>query len=246
MKILIVEDEIITATDLKKTLEKNGHTVTSICKTYNETLEAFAQTIPDLVLIDIKLRLSTKNGIEIAEELKKNHDLPIVFLTSQTDHNTFENAKSIQPAAYLFKPFRHEEVSFQVELAHSHYLVNRPQSQNPYTSESVFFPYQGGLKKLNKKDILYIKADGAYVNIFLINYPKPILLTMNIGYISQFFTTPNFYKLTRSYIVNMDYIDYLDNDILYLERSEIGIPIPQAQKQAFIQRIAIIRTPRNK
>jgi DNA-binding LytR/AlgR family response regulator len=242
MKIIIVEDEIITATDLKTILEKKGYTVLAICKTYDEILVALESDTPDLMLIDIKLRLSSRDGVEIAESINQNNNIPVIFLTSQTDHRTFERAKNLQPAAYLFKPFRHGELVYQIELAYQHYLVNKSFPSSPATSESIFFPYHKGLRKVVKSKILLIKAEGSYVNIYVDEEP-PLLFTMNIGYIHQFFPTSNFFKLGRSYIVNLDKIERIDSEYIYFENSEISVHIPQSQKKLFLSQLALTKTP---
>ena len=243
MKVLIIEDEVITATDLKRTLEKKGHHVLPICKSYNEAMKVLRDSIPDLLLIDIRLRDSEKDGIQIVAEINADLSLPVVYLTSQADYETFERAKHTSPAAYLFKPFRHEELVFQLELAYEHYMVNKPASPNPNTAEDVFFPYNNGHQKINKNSIQFIKAAGSYVYIHVAGEARPLLFTMNIGYISQFFTTPNFHKLSRSYMVNLNHIDRFDADFVYFNNPEEKVPIPQAQKGEFLKRVALARTP---
>ncbi|MCD8539532.1 MAG: response regulator [Leadbetterella sp.] len=243
MNILIIEDEIITANDIKKILEQAGHTVPVICKTYLEALKAIELQMPDLILIDIKLKLSGLDGIQIAEQINANYTLPIIYLTSQTDSTTFERAKQTRPAAYLFKPFRRDELVFQIELAYEHYLINRPQTPDPATSSNVFFPYKKEHRKINKNLIQFIKAEGAYVSIYIRDDAKPHLFTMNIGYIEQFFISPNFYKLTRSYIINIDQIERFDSEYIYFENSTENIHVPQAQRQEFLKKVALIKTP---
>ena len=243
MTILIIEDEIITATDLKETLEEKGHYVMNICKTYNEAINAIRIKLPDLVIVDINLRNSTMDGIYITEELNRDFDIPIIYLTSQADSDTFDRAKLTRPAAYLLKPFRNNELVYQIELAYNHFIINKSLVTNPSKSESIFFPYQKGHQKIQKQHIIFIKAEGAYVNVYTQHDKKPLLFTMNIGYIAQFFITPNFYKLTRSYIINLDQIIRFDAEFIYFENSQEKIPIPQGQRQEFLKRVALIKTP---
>lgn len=242
MNILIVEDEMITAMDLKQTLEKRGHTIQAICKTYNETMSSLQSRTPDIVLIDIKLKLSTLDGIKIAEKIKEQSNIPIIYLTSQTNYETFERAKSTEPVAFLFKPFRQQEVAFQIELAYNHYKVNQSAGPDPITAESVFLPYLKGHQKIQKKQILFIKAEGAYTNIFVKGEKKPLLFTMNIGYISQFFPSPDFYRLSRSYLINIQHISRFDSENIYFDGSSEKIPIPQIQRAEFLKKIALIKT----
>ncbi len=69
------------------------------------------------------------------------------------------------------------------------------------------------------------------------------MLSMNLGYIAQFFSTPNFYKLSRSYIVNLDHVDRFDSDYVYFEASSEKAPIPQTRKQDFLRMFALAKTP---
>jgi len=242
MKIVLVEDEIITAMNLKRTLEKKGYTVMAICKTYQEVLTVLESDTPDLFLIDIKLRLSSMDGIQIAEAINFNNTIPVIFLTSQSEIATFERAKDLQPAAYLFKPFRADELVYQIELASSHF---KPSNLNLTASESVFFPYKKGHRKIAKNKVFLIKAEGSYVNIYIEGKPSPILFTMNIGYIQQFFLSPNFFKLSRSYIVNLDKIERIDADYIYFENSDISVHIPKSSKQLLFKHLTLTKTAQN-
>lgn len=242
MKIIIVEDEIITATDLKRILEKKGFRVLAICKTYEEVLSVLESDTPDLFLIDIKLRLSDKDGIEIAEALNLNHSKPVVFLTSQTEASIFERAKGLKPAAYLFKPFRTNELAYQLELAYQHYQVNQGEDHLAL-ADNVFFPYRRGHRKIVKSTVYLIKAEGAYVNLFIEREVSPLLFTMNIGYIQQFFPFPPFFKLSRSYIINLEKIESIDADYIFFENGTESVHIPKSQKQILLKQLSLVRTP---
>jgi DNA-binding LytR/AlgR family response regulator len=243
MKILLIEDEIVTATDLKNTLEKKGHEVLPLCKNYEEVRETLRKNTPDLILADIRLRDSEKDGVEIAADITQQTPVPIIYLTSHSDSETFVRAKKTSPAAYLFKPFRKDEVVFQIELAFEHYAVNKPATLEPSNSENVFFPYNRGHQKVHKQSVVFIKAEGAYVNIFTTENPSPIMLSMNLGYIVQFFPSSNFYKLGRSYLINLDRVHRFDTDFIYFDGLTERVPIPQAKKQEFLRLFALAKTP---
>ncbi|RYU95535.1 LytR/AlgR family response regulator transcription factor [Emticicia agri] len=243
LKILIIEDEIITATDLKEILRQNGHIVTAIAKNYSETLIALNKELPDLVLIDIQLRNSSLDGIEIAKILTSVYMIPFVFLTSHSETQMFERAKTTNPAAYLLKPIRHQEVVFQIELAYNHYIANKKVENNPVKSENVFLPLERGHQKIVKSDVLFIKAEGAYVNVYVKNQIAPFLFSMNIGYLAQYFLTSNFYQISRSYIVNLDYLIRYDAENIYVSGYNGKIPLPQNRKAEFLKKLAVIKTP---
>ncbi len=243
IKILIVEDEIITATDLKETLEKSGHVVLAIARSHAETITAIEKQTPELMLIDIRLSHSAFDGIEIAEEVGKNYSIPFVYLTASSELKTFQRAKLTNPAAYLLKPFRQKELVYQIELAYYHFLVNKKEDNNPVKSENIFLPFEKGHQKIVKKEVLFLKAEGAYVNVFVKDVKTPYLFSMNIGYLSQYFNTSNFYQISRSYIINLDYLNTFDSESISLNFYENKIPLPHHKKGELLKQLAVIKTP---
>ena len=107
--ILVVEDDSIEAMDIKKTLESAGYNIPEIASTGQEALEKLSKFKPDLILMDIILK-GEKSGIEIAEIIKKNYGIPVIYLTAHSEDNTIEMAKLTGPYAYLVKPFDPKEL----------------------------------------------------------------------------------------------------------------------------------------
>lgn len=243
MNIIIIEDEIITAIDLKNTLTRRGYNVMAICKTYQEVLSVLETGNPDLFLIDIKLRLSSMDGIKIAEAININNTIPIIFLTSQSENATFDRAKHLKPAAYLFKPFRPEELIYQIDLAYNQF--HEKSKPDLGSSNNLFLPYKKGYKKVAKDKVQFIKAEGSYVNIYVEGESKPILITMNIGYILHYFLPPIFLKLSRSYIINLEKIDRIDADYIFFENNNMTIHIPKNSKQNLYKQLTLTKTPQS-
>ena len=239
LNILIIEDSIITATNLKETLEKHGHRVTAIAKNHGEAIKAIEK---DLMLAEIILRNSAKDGIETVKDIVNNYSIPVIFLTANSESTTFERAKVLNPAAYLFKPFRDKELVFQIELAYNHYKLNK-REDNLTNSESIFLPHKKGHQRIEKSDVLFIKADRAYVWVFVKEEKNPFMFSMNLGYLSQFFSGNNFYQISRSYIVNLHFLHRFDSENIYLNHFNISIPLPQNRRSDLMKRLAIIRTP---
>ncbi len=241
LKILIVEDEIITAIDLKKTLEQYGFHVVGIAMNYQEMKAILDWQLPDLILLDVQLKNSDFDGIEIAAILNKEYKIPFVFLTANSESETFKKAKINKPAAYLLKPYRHNELAFQVELAYQHYLANK-ETKN-YTSDNLFLPHKKGYQRINKQEVILLKASGSYVQVYAEGVKTPYTLSMNLKYISQFFELPNFFQLSRSYLINLEFIERFTSDSVSLRGISESISIPQSRKQEFLQQIEIIKTP---
>jgi len=116
MRVLIVEDELIVAMDIKNTLTRLGHTVTDSVSSSADALAAVAQSRPDLVLMDILLR-DSPDGIETARLIRERYDIPVVYLTAYADQTTLERAKLTEPYGYILKPFQERDLHTSIEIA---------------------------------------------------------------------------------------------------------------------------------
>ena len=114
--ILVVEDEAIIADDIERTLEQLGYRVVGVVASGREALEHAKTLLPGLVLMDIKLQ-GAMDGIEAADRIRRDHDIPVVFLTSHSDEATLARAKTVEPYGYLLKPFEDRELRVAVEVA---------------------------------------------------------------------------------------------------------------------------------
>jgi len=115
-KILIVEDEVIVARNIEKRLISAGYKVTGIASSAEKAIGLAASLKPDLVLMDIKLK-GKMDGIDAAKAIRNSYRLPIIYLTSYADEETFQRAKITEPFGYLIKPFELKELNRSVEMA---------------------------------------------------------------------------------------------------------------------------------
>lgn len=115
MKILVVEDEIIIAEDIKHILMSLGHEVVGIALNYTQAVAIINSHSIDLALIDIMLA-GSKTGIDVAGEINKGHQFPFIFLTSHADAATVKKAKEVQPDGYLLKPFSKDDIFTTLEI----------------------------------------------------------------------------------------------------------------------------------
>lgn len=113
--ILIVEDESIISLNIEYILSRVGYNVVGICNNAEKALDKLRTTKVDLVLMDIELRGSI-DGIEIAGIIRKEFDIPVVFITAHQSEDIFSRAKSADPHAYILKPFTEKELEINIEL----------------------------------------------------------------------------------------------------------------------------------
>ena len=115
-RILVVEDEIITARNIQNKLEKLEYEILAIASSGEEAIKKAGETRPDLVLMDIQLK-GDMNGIQAAEQIRTRFNIPIIYLTAYTDEDTLEQAKVTEPYSYILKPFQGKELHTNIEMA---------------------------------------------------------------------------------------------------------------------------------
>lgn len=101
--IIIVEDEAIVAMENKMNLNGAGHQILAIVSTAAAAIEAFNETPPDLMLMDIKLK-GEMDGIDAMNEIRKKSDVPVIFLTGNSDSRTKQRLGNISNSSYMQKP----------------------------------------------------------------------------------------------------------------------------------------------
>ena len=116
-KVLIIEDEAITALDIKKTLEKLNYEIVGIKGRGDEAIKLLDKTNPDIILMDITLK-GELDGIETARLINIQNKIPIVYLTAHFDDETIERCKSTNPYGFLLKPLndRHQNSFLRMAL----------------------------------------------------------------------------------------------------------------------------------
>ena len=115
-KILIVEDERITAEDLTDILSGLGYEVSGTVASGAEAIRIAESNPPDLVLMDIRIK-GEMDGTETARILRERFDVAVVYLTAHADRETLERAKQARPIGYIVKPFHEPELHASVEIA---------------------------------------------------------------------------------------------------------------------------------
>ena len=114
--VLIVEDESIVAMELEEQIRALDCGVIGPASTASAALRLCESSAPDLVLMDIRIQ-GDQDGVEAAHVLRRRFGVPVIYLTALADGITMERAKLTNPAGYLLKPVRHDELKAAVEIA---------------------------------------------------------------------------------------------------------------------------------
>ncbi|REJ80970.1 MAG: response regulator [Bacteroidetes bacterium] len=121
LKIMIVEDEIIVAKDIQRILKKLGYEAFDPFANGKKALDSIEKLNPDLILLDINLKSSELDGIQVAEQIHQHYQIPFIFLTAFSDKATLERAKLTEPYGYIIKPFEEDDIRTAIEIAYYKY-----------------------------------------------------------------------------------------------------------------------------
>jgi DNA-binding NarL/FixJ family response regulator len=124
IRVLIVEDDPVIAADIAQCLQTLDYAVCGKAFTMTKARHLLDISYPDIVLLDINLN-GKQEGIDLAKEIREKYKIPFIFLTSYADKNTIREAKLVQPAGYIVKPFDEQDLYAALEIA----LFNHSQKQ---------------------------------------------------------------------------------------------------------------------
>ncbi|KAA5827739.1 response regulator transcription factor [Algibacter amylolyticus] len=223
INIYIVEDEPLIAATIETALLKQGYTVVGDAEDVITALKDIAILQPDLVLIDIQLD-GEKDGVDLAIELDKQQ-IPYLYLTSQTDLGTIERVKATQPLGYIVKPFTENGLRTNIDLAWHNYEI-----QN---AGFLILKSDGRTHKINQNSILYLKAFDNYCYVYTAT--RSYLVPHTLKYMSEQLNDAIFVQTHRSYWVNINHIDSIESNKLFLKTEPI--PISASQKHLVMSKL---------
>lgn len=161
VKILVVEDECVTALDISNMLKEMGYAVIAIADNGKKVIDEVKKKRPDLALLDIKLK-GGFDGIKTAGILHNEYDIPVVFLTAFADGETVKRAIKTSPYGYIVKPVDELELYTTIEVALHKYGVEKQLRESEEKSRSLYLMFR--LMADNVPDMIWAKnLEGRYI-----------------------------------------------------------------------------------
>ena len=237
VKVLVVEDEYITAKTLSNFLEDSGYSVVGCAMDVAEALNYLETNEIDCVILDINLN-DEKDGVWVAHTIKEKYQIPYIFLTAYTDKSTIERAIKSSPYGFLAKPFQKVELFSAIEIAlykHNELsLVQQEVTQNS-KPKTLFLKNIDKFEKVTLNDICIIESQKNYLLIQTENvlYKHRATLKEFIELLPDMV----FIKTHRAFLVNktkVTAIDKTNNTIRVLSKN---IPISKAYKQEVFKKM---------
>ena len=115
-RILVVEDEQIVSKDIQVRLKRFGYEIAGAAASGEDAISLVNETHPDLVMMDVMLK-GDMMGTEAAEIIRREYDVPVIYLTAYADQDTLNQAKVTEPYGYVLKPFDERELQTSIEMA---------------------------------------------------------------------------------------------------------------------------------
>lgn len=242
IKILIVEDDLLIADNLKNVLEDLGYDVYEPCATAAEAIKILEHHTFDLALLDINLD-GKDDGIEIGRLINSKYNFPFIFLTAFSDKETVKAATVTYPSAYLIKPTNAATLFATIQTAINNFQKSKNANTVDELNDTSFFVKTGAtLSKVYWQNVVHISSGKNYISVQL-NKPNttPIAIRSTLQY-AMANLIPNAYKqnfiqISRTHCVNILFIEEVKNEtaITAFGKLEIG----DKYKKTLLQKLDI-------
>ena len=233
IRTIIIDDEPGAVENLGTLL--NAHPEIRIVGKITDTGKAVRTILderPDLLFLDIQM--PGKTGFEIVRELTETECCPAIIFVTAFDRYAID---AIRHAAFdfLLKPVNPEELSRAIDRLHSSPagMYNREQFtsliEQALSRPKIKISTAGGFTLINPSDVIYIQADWNYSELFF-NREKSEMTTMNIGSLDEVLPKKDFFRISRSLIINVAYLVKVSRRkrqvLLVKDGQEYIFPIP--------------------
>ena len=215
--ILIVEDELLIAEDIKTTVEELGHNIVAVVVRADKAIEILNTQKVDLILLDITIK-GDVNGIDLAEIVNQQFKVPFIYLTSHADPKTVNEAIKTAPQGYVVKPYSNSDLYTSIALAFENEKKEAITFSADTDRDHFFLKIEGLYQKLFHKDIVYFRAAGNYIEVHQTD--KKYLVRKTFKKISELIPASVFVQTHKSYILNKQKITSFNAKHVYIDQQE--------------------------
>jgi DNA-binding LytR/AlgR family response regulator len=228
MNCLIIDDDDIQLALLSDYIADTGFLeLAGACKRAEDAFPILADKPIELIFLDVEM--PKMNGFAFLKTL--NPPPQIIIISSHKKYAV--EAFDMEVADFLVKPITYERFIKAVNRVKK----NIESKTSVYAAKDVIFVREGtDIINIPLKDILWIEAEGDYINIHLSNTQHLVLTSLNE--MEQKLSSLNFARVHRSYIVNTDKIKKISGDMLIV--NEKLIPISRTYKPKLLRKIEVV------
>ncbi len=226
VNIFVLEDELIVGENIRIFLSEIGYNCHEPVTSKYEAIETLKNQSFDIALLDINL-FGKNEGIEVAEFINQHVKIPFIFLTSNADKKTVDEAKKTNPNAYLLKPFNKDDLFTAIEIA-LHNNSGGDEVADPNVSEasilkdSFFIKVGNRYVKQNIHEITYFESDGKYIILYNTEL-KSFTIRSGIDELLLKCKDFGFMRVHRSYCININFVKEISYDHMIISGKHIPI-----------------------
>lgn len=236
LTIGIVEDEALIADHIAMCLEDQNYKVVFIADDAETALAGLQNNLPDALLVDINLN-GVIDGVDLVHKINTLYQIPVIYLTSNSEKATIERVKLTNPAGFILKPYTEKDLHTQLQIAIHKYHEEQSQPHTSRTSNDSFFVKdQHYLVKVLYSDILYIEAMDNYCAIYTAN--KRFVLSQTLKSIEEKLLHKRFLRCHRSYLINVSKIDKIQHKNIWINGKEL--PLSESNKKELMRQLNIL------
>lgn len=237
LNILIVEDEISFALELKILLKEMGYRVMAHIDNGEAAYDFIYEHRPDLILMDIDLN-GKMTGTELGQRILA-FEIPIIYVTSFQNEQVFKAAQQSKMLAYLVKPISkytlQAAIANALQNAFQQIKAQVEQTDNLFAKQHLFVKKNGIYEKIYIPNIQYIHSNDNYCNIYTLA-AESYTVRMPISSLEQNLPSKDFLRIHRQYIVQLRQIETVDFKKNLLKVNDTKIPISRS-KRAFLEEV---------
>jgi DNA-binding LytR/AlgR family response regulator len=238
IRILIVEDDDLVRALLDVIISDLGHHIVASVDNALDALVAYSVHRPHVVISDIGIKGSI-DGIELAKKLLQVRKCQLLFLTGNTNAETFNRAKKLAPLAFISKPIVRVELERTIDLAveHSNETIGFITESMPV--EGCLYTRIGNkLKKIAIADIEYIEVDGKYSSISVAQ--RMVNCKISLKELQAKLPQKDFLQVNRSSVINLNCIEDIDMSKQMIKMPSAEISIGRNFKESLLNRLNLI------
>ncbi|MFK7972282.1 MAG: LytR/AlgR family response regulator transcription factor [Bacteroidia bacterium] len=243
IRIMLVEDEPLNVRKIKAMLKSIGHELVGVVDNAKDGLALFEEAKPDLLLVDIVIK-GSKDGVQFAKELTKKQPVPVIFITSLQDYESFSRAKETEPYGFLNKPFNENALLTAIEIAIQQFArkveseSEEQQAPTPLIRDSFFLKIGNKLVKIPISSIRWIEVKDDYCTIF--SDGKRYNAKISLKEFNGKLPDSDFVRVHRNYIINAQFITNIDISQYTLSIDEMEVPITRTYKDDLLKRLNML------
>ena len=226
MNVIIVDDDAISRELLKICVERTN--TLKLAGTYINARDAMAAMKEgkqvDLILLDIEM--PKVSGFEFLNTFKETPNT--IVISAKKDHAA--EAYDNNVLDYIVKPVTYDRFLKAIKKVQAfNGVTGSPNADVDF----IFVRHKNRLQRISIKDIQYAEANADYVNIMAGN--EKYVIHSSMKNIESKFPAGKFVRVHRSFIVNLDKVEYIEENTLFL--GDKGVPIGRLYKENVLQRL---------